>query len=264
MGFHATSSISDGCNSKSELTVAVTNTSCEANRDRDDHGIGHGRITCHPSEALEEFVKDKGCVSADCPKPAEEVDVTESAKKQLKRLSLRDGAANVYQPNGCSLDSSSHSLLSIPSHPQIESAEFLQPLSPCSVALEQCPPSPARSVASSNASATTTTTGFRSPRERFLIFIKILFKCLDQGNEPTLQQRAKKIVVECTRRNRLGDPQFSPLMEAVEKRLRRVVGEVHWRRALLLLRHFSAKRMKAAARLPEDIQTSEPSGLSAF
>jgi hypothetical protein len=259
MGFHATSSISDGCNSKSELTVAVTNTSCEANGDRDDHGIGHGRITCHPSEALEEVVKDKGFVPADCPKPKEELDVTESAKKQLDRLSLRDGAANVYRPNGCSLESSSHSLLSIPSHPQRESSEILRPLSPCCVALEQRSASPARSVACSNACATTTTTGFRSPRERFLIFIKILFKCLDQGNEPTVQQRAKKIIAECTRRNRLGDPQFSPLMEAVEKRLRGFVGEVHWRRAMLLLHHFSAKRIKAAARsIPEDSQTSEP------
>ena len=259
MRFHATSSMSDGCNSKSELTFAVTNISCEANGDRDDHGIGHGRITCHPSEALEESVKEQGFVPANCPKPAEDLEVTKSATKQLERPSLRDGAANVYQPTEHSLDSSSHSVLSIPSHSQRESAEILHPISPCSVALEQRSSSPPPSVLSSRVSATTTTTGFRSPRERFLIFIKILFKRLDQGSEPPVQQRAKKIVAECTRRNRLRDPQFSPLMEAVEKRLRRFVGEMHWRRAMLLLRHFIANQMETAARLlPKDIQIGEP------
>jgi hypothetical protein len=75
-------------------------------------------------------------------------------------------------------------------------------------------------------------------REHFLIFIKILFKCLDQANNPQMRDRAKKIVAECTKRNRQGDPKFHPLMQAVELRLRGFVGEQLWRRSFLLLRHF--------------------------
>ena len=90
----------------------------------------------------------------------------------------------------------------------------------------------------------------RSHREQFLLFIKILFKCLDQANEPEKREKAKKIVAECTRRNRAGDPDFSPLMEAVEKRLRGFVGEMLWRRAHLLLRHYVNKRNDATSNSP--------------
>jgi hypothetical protein len=103
------------------------------------------------------------------------------------------------------------------------------------------PISPSRSVASSPPSPAPPSQAV-AQREHFLIFIKILFKCLDQANEPDARDKAKKIVAECTRRNRQGDSNFTPLMEAVEKRLRGFVGEVQWGRALLLLRHYVNKR----------------------
>lgn len=103
------------------------------------------------------------------------------------------------------------------------------------------PISPPRSVASSPPSPAPPSQAM-SNREHFLILIKILFKCLDQANEPELRNKAKQIVAECTRRNRQGDSNFTPLMEAVEKRLRGFVGEVQWRRALLLFRHYVNKR----------------------
>jgi hypothetical protein len=101
--------------------------------------------------------------------------------------------------------------------------------------------SPSRDAASSPRSPAPPSHAI-SQREHFLIFIKILFKCLDQANEPEVRNNAKKIVSECTRKNRQGDSNFTPLMEAVEKRLRGFVGEVQWRRALLLLRHCVNKR----------------------
>jgi len=72
-----------------------------------------------------------------------------------------------------------------------------------------------------------------------------LFKCLEQTQSLQICSRAKKIVGDCTKRNRAGDPEFTPLMDAVEKRLRPFVGETQWRRALLLLRHLIAQRLNA-------------------
>jgi hypothetical protein len=103
-------------------------------------------------------------------------------------------------------------------------------------------PPPLRALsASSGDSVASSTASFGSQRQMFLIFIKILFKCLDQANRPEVRDKAKKIVALCTQRNRMGDPAFTPLMEAVEKRLRGFVGEVLWRRALLLLNHYLSK-----------------------
>jgi hypothetical protein len=117
------------------------------------------------------------------------------------------------------------------SHLVLQQGHSLPPLRYVDVHVDSSPPSPAPPSSSA-----------MSQREHFLIFIKILFKCLDQANEPEVRNKAKKIVAECTRRNRQGDLDFSPLMEAVEKRLRGFVGEAKWRRALLLLRHYVNKR----------------------
>ena len=67
-------------------------------------------------------------------------------------------------------------------------------------------------------------------RERFFLFCKILFKYLERLNKPRLRQKAKAVVSECTRRNRMGDSQYSPLKQAVENRLRGVVGDAFWMR----------------------------------
>ena len=94
-------------------------------------------------------------------------------------------------------------------------------------------------------------------KKRFLIFIKILFKALDQC-EPEIKERAKAVVSDCTRRNRLGDPDYMPLMDAVDRRLRGQVGEVHWRRAHMYMQHYMKrdarprllKRVPSSARIP--------------
>jgi hypothetical protein len=64
-------------------------------------------------------------------------------------------------------------------------------------------------------------------KKRFLLFIKILFKSLGQHAETETRDVAKTIVADCTRRNRLGDPQYVPLMDAIDWRLRGHVGKVH-------------------------------------
>ena len=81
-------------------------------------------------------------------------------------------------------------------------------------------------------------------RENFLMFIKILFKVLEEAKEPETKSRAQRIVMECRRRHRQGDPNFDPMMEAVEHRLRAFVGETKWRRAHLFLHHYMCKRQQ--------------------
>ena len=80
-------------------------------------------------------------------------------------------------------------------------------------------------------------------KKRFLLFIKILFKSLEQA-PPELRDVAKAIVSDCTRRNRLGDPSYVPLMDAIDRRLRGHVGEVHWRRAHMYMQHFMKREVR--------------------
>ncbi len=75
-------------------------------------------------------------------------------------------------------------------------------------------------------------------RENFLLFIKILFRILEQAQEPQTKLRAQRIVVECRRKYQQGDPNFAPLMEAVQRRLRRFVGEANWSKAHLFMHHY--------------------------
>jgi hypothetical protein len=251
MGFHAASVISDGQTAKSEFSVKVTNISFESNAEEytKQRVDVIGRIPAHPAHAIEESVRNKSFTpiqrydSLD----SDDGDIYEKATFRLDRLTLHDNET----PQSNAADSYVQSSAPSPAPaPDVTTCYHLP--SSHSLGSEQRVGSPAPSLASSYASSAPSVASshassdapsrFRSPRERFLVFIKILFRLLDQANEPEIRLRAKTIVAECTRRNRLGDPNFSPLMEAVERRLRGFVGEVLWRRALLLLRHFVAKR----------------------
>lgn len=79
-------------------------------------------------------------------------------------------------------------------------------------------------------------------REQFLLFIKILLKFIEQTGSPRLRQHTKAVVGECTRRNRMGDIDYVPLQDAVEVRLKNVVGDLTWARAKLYVDHYIAKR----------------------
>lgn len=79
-------------------------------------------------------------------------------------------------------------------------------------------------------------------RQQFLIFVKILLKYIDRTNNPQLRIRAKAVVAECTQRNRMGDTDYMPLQDAVERRLRVSLGEVHWARAKLCFDTYVARQ----------------------
>jgi hypothetical protein len=84
---------------------------------------------------------------------------------------------------------------------------------------------------------------YSSKRMRLLIFIKIILKCL-ADDDPSLHLKAKKIVTDCTRKNREGIPGYNPLADVITRQLRMTVGEVHWNRAKRLMEYYLRKRVE--------------------
>ena len=60
--------------------------------------------------------------------------------------------------------------------------------------------------------------------------------------------------MDCTKRNRLGEPGFHPLIDAIEVRLRHVIGDIHWHKAEQYLGHYMTFRRNggAGARYADD------------
>ena len=92
-----------------------------------------------------------------------------------------------------------------------------------------------------------------SERQKFVLFVRILMKYLDRLNNPTLKTRAKIVIAECTQRNRLGLPEYTPLMSAVERRLKQNVGEIHVVRAKVAF-HSYLRKSVARSLSPTAIQ----------
>ena len=74
-------------------------------------------------------------------------------------------------------------------------------------------------------------------RSRFALFLKILFKRLENAGDTQVQQQAKRAVFVCTRRKKMGDSSFS-LVDTVEDQLRSIVGEEHWIRSHAYMRYY--------------------------
>jgi hypothetical protein len=96
--------------------------------------------------------------------------------------------------------------------------------------------------------------GSRSPRQRrdFLLFVRVLIKCIEQSRNYKLTLQTKALVAECVKRNRMGDPHFSPLQDSMEIRLRGLVGPNYWHQAKDYIHCFqqakSKSNLKPAAR----------------
>jgi hypothetical protein len=82
-------------------------------------------------------------------------------------------------------------------------------------------------------------------RIRFALFLKILLTRLHKSGLYTLHQKARRVVSFCARRNKVGDPNFSQLVDSVEVRLRELVGETHWIRSHTYMRHYINSRSQA-------------------
>ena len=113
----------------------------------------------------------------------------------------------------------------------------------------------------------------QNPNQRFAAFVAILLLHLDGGDVVTSKQgggtrsctkknfkltlQAKALVAECCRRNQMGDKNFSPLQESLSERLRGLVGEHHWKRAIYYLQIYLARHHAFSLRehaLEEDRQ----------
>lgn len=82
-------------------------------------------------------------------------------------------------------------------------------------------------------------------RRDLLLFVHALVKCLDRTNNYKLRLQTKALVVECVKRNRMGDPNFSPLQESLALRLRGLVGPVYWRQAQDFVRSYQVSKAVA-------------------
>lgn len=98
-------------------------------------------------------------------------------------------------------------------------------------------------------------------KKTFLLFVKILFKLLKEHRSDEFTNRAKRVVMECKRRNQQNHPDFSPLMDALERHLRILVGEKIWARAHVYLHHYLCKEEEArlAAASSAGIEPRNPS-----
>jgi len=104
-------------------------------------------------------------------------------------------------------------------------------------------PGAGTALISANAIKSTVSCGqSNSDRQKFLLFIKIFFKYIEKTKMESIRRRAKAIIAECTYRNRQGDPEYMPLQDSIERRLRECVGEIHWSRALRCYEVFCARR----------------------
>jgi len=82
----------------------------------------------------------------------------------------------------------------------------------------------------------------RHERTLFFMFLKILLKSIEQSGDRVLSQQVRSAILTCTRRNRMGDPHFSPLDKVLEEYLRQMVGELNWAKAKDYQRVYLTKK----------------------
>ncbi|GAX27348.1 hypothetical protein FisN_23Lu124 [Fistulifera solaris] len=70
-----------------------------------------------------------------------------------------------------------------------------------------------------------------SDRSMFVVFVKVLLRYMDKLSDERLTQRTKHAIAECTRLHRSGALGFTSLSDALEIRLRSLIGDEHWNRA---------------------------------
>ncbi len=77
-------------------------------------------------------------------------------------------------------------------------------------------------------------------RKNLMILIQIMLKYLDY-NDRRLCVEVKKAVADCTKKNREGHPEYRFLVDAITRRLRLVVGDMHWSQLEILMEHYKKK-----------------------
>jgi len=93
----------------------------------------------------------------------------------------------------------------------------------------------------------------------FIVFIRILFKCLEEDDvDYSVRLKAKMIIRNCTKRNRLGFAGYEDLMKSIEDSLGGLDGiTLAWRRAEMFLERYSCRN---SCRHPKQVSPSCSSG----
>lgn len=106
-----------------------------------------------------------------------------------------------------------------------------------------------RKRASSSSSHSKSSGRVLSSKMRLMVFIKIMLKCLETDDpDPSVRLKAKRVIAECTKKNREGHPDYTPLEEAIERRLRFAVDDCHWNRAQSLLEHYMQSQKQSSSK----------------
>jgi hypothetical protein len=74
------------------------------------------------------------------------------------------------------------------------------------------------------------------------LFVKILFKCLEDSGDKLLRLQAKALISETRRRNTMGDPTCFSFIDAVELRLRELVGSFYWRQTQTYMNYYIIRK----------------------
>lgn len=84
--------------------------------------------------------------------------------------------------------------------------------------------------------------GCQRRRVEFALLIKILLKILLEDAEISLYHQVRLSISTCTKRNRMGDPSFSPLEDVLEAHLWLMVGDTYWDRAVSLQQRYLQRK----------------------
>lgn len=139
--------------------------------------------------------------------------------------------------------SSSHHGKTPPPHPGAPSADRTTEIDEDGAALFE----PSRLMMSSAVDSKTHEERQRRRRE-FALLIKVLLKLLWNAGEVSLYHQVRLSIATCAKRNRMGDPSFSPLEDVLEAHLWLMVGDTYWEKATNLQQKYLQQR--AAFQVP--------------
>ena len=97
----------------------------------------------------------------------------------------------------------------------------------------------------------------RRQKEKFLLFTRLLIRYLEQ-KDPSLHQQAKAIIKDCADRNRRQERGYESVTAAMKERLKALVGDTHWRKTEMYLKHLLEQKKKQQASQAAGDPSSRP------
>jgi hypothetical protein len=95
----------------------------------------------------------------------------------------------------------------------------------------------------------------KARKERFLMFVRVLMKYLEQ-KDPDMHTRAKAVIRECADKNKNKERGYESVTASMQKRLKDMVGDAYWGRAEAYLNHFLKQKEKLDAKTKQHASSS--------